>query len=284
MGKYIQLTRPRIVTMVLFALTVAAWTCGEQPPAWPYLLQVLFGMTLITGGSVAMNQWYEQWSDALMARTQNRPIPTGRVSSPRALAFGLALSLAGALSLLVTATGWVAGLAVLNWLFYVACYTPLKSRSVWQLPVGSVAGAMPMLIGGAVAGVPLNGLSWALFGLQFFWQFPHAIAIAWIYRQQYARAGLRVASVHDPSGRLSGWLAGLGGIVLLPVSLLPVWLGEAYPWYGAVAVLLGLAYLWPTIRFWRSHSDLHARHVLWASFAHLPLVLIALLCSMCPTS
>ena len=211
MEKYIQLTRPRIVTMVLFALAVAAWTCGEQPPAWPYLLQVLFGMTLITAGSVAMNQWYEQRSDALMARTQNRPIPTGRVSSPRALAFGLALSLAGVLFLLVTATAWVAGLAVLNWLFYVACYTPLKSRSVWQLPVGSVAGALPMLIGGAVAGVPLNGLSWALFGLLFFWQFPHAIAIAWIYRHQYALAGLRVASVHDPSGRLSGWLAGLGG-------------------------------------------------------------------------
>ncbi len=283
MEKYIQLTRPRIVMMVLFALAVAAWTCGAQPPAWSYLLQVLFGMTLITAGSVAMNQWYEQRSDALMARTQNRPIPTGRVSSQRALAFGLTLSLAGMVFLLATATVWVTGLAIVNWLFYVACYTPLKARSVWQLPVGAVAGALPMLIGGAVADAPLNDLSWALFGLLYFWQFPHAIAIAWIYRHQYAQAGLRVASVQDPSGRLSGRLAMLGGTVLVPVSLLPVWLGMAYPWFGVVAFVGGLAYLWPTIRFWRSHSDLHARHVLWASFAHLPLVLIALLCSLCPT-
>lgn len=282
MAKYIQLTRPRIVMMVLFALAVAAWTCGEHPPAWSYLLQVLGGMSLITAGSVAMNQWYEQRSDALMARTQNRPIPTGRVSSPRALAFGLALSLLGALFLSVTASAWVAALAMLNWLFYVACYTPLKARSVWQLPVGAVAGALPMLIGGAVADAPWAGLTWALFGLLFFWQFPHAIAIAWIYRHQYAQAGLRVASVYDPSGRLSGWLAALGGIVLIPVSLLPMWLGATYSWFGVVAVLCGLAYLWPTIRFWRSHSDLHARHVLWASFAHLPLVLMALLCSMRP--
>lgn len=283
MAKYIQLTRPRIVLMVLFALAVAAWTCGDQPPAWSYLLQVLVGMTLITAGSVAMNQWYEQRSDALMARTQNRPIPTGRVSSPRALTFGLVLSLSGAVFLLATAPGWVAGLAILNWLFYVACYTPLKARSVWQLPVGAVAGALPMLIGGAVADAPLNGLSWALFGLLFCWQFPHAIAIAWIYRHQYARAGLRVASVYDPSGRLSGWLAALGGVVLVPVSLLPMWMGVTESWFGVVALLCGLAYLWPAIRFWRSHSDVHARHVLWASFAHLPLVLMALLYSMRPT-
>lgn len=279
MGKYIQLTRPRIVAMVLFALAVAAWTSGERSPAWQQIVEALAGMALITAGSVALNQWYEQRSDALMARTQGRPIPSGRVPSGRALLFGIVLSVSGLILLSIVADRWVTLMALANWVFYVACYTPLKALSVWQLPVGAVAGAMPMLIGGAVAGAPLNALSWTLFGLVYFWQFPHAIAIAWIYRQQYARAGLRVASVHDPSGRLAGFLATAGAAVLLPVSVLPVVEQQIMAWFGAVATVCGLVYLILAVRFWRERSDRRARQMLWASFLYLPIVLVALLLS-----
>ncbi|MHB8956133.1 MAG: heme o synthase [Pirellulaceae bacterium] len=280
MGKYLQLTRPRIVMMVLFALAVAAWTSGGEPPGWQQILGALAGMAMITSGSVALNQWYEQRSDALMARTQGRPIPSGRVPSGRALLFGVTLSLSGLLVLAVVADRWVVLLALINWLFYVACYTPLKARTVWQLPVGAVAGAMPMLIGGAVADVPLNMQSWILFAIVYFWQFPHAIAIAWIYRHQYARAGLRVASVHDPSGHLAGILAIAGAAILLPVSILPVLFHQALTWFGAVALVCGLAYLYLAIVFWRERSDRRARQLLWASFLYLPTVLIAIALSV----
>ncbi|MHB8971107.1 MAG: heme o synthase [Pirellulaceae bacterium] len=280
MGKYIQLTRPRIVAMVLFALAVAAWTSGVEPPAWQLLVSTLTGMALITAGSVALNQWYEQRSDALMARTQGRPIPTGRVPSGRALLFGIALSAAGLTLLSLLAYRWVLLMALASWVFYVACYTPLKSLTVWQLPVGAVAGAMPMLIGGAVARAPLGVLSWILFGIVFCWQFPHAMAIAWIYRHQYARAGLRVASVSDPSGRLAGMLASAGAAVLLPISLVPVVQHQVLAWFGAVALVCGLAYLFLAVRFWRERSDDRARRLLWASFFYLPVVLTALLLSV----
>ena len=202
MKKYLQLTRPRIVLMVLFALAVAAWCSGASPPTWSQLLHAIVGTALITAGSVALNQWYEQRSDALMARTQHRPIPTGRIPSGQALAFGVGTSLLGLCYLAVFSDRLVAIVAVLDWVFYVACYTPLKSVSVWQLPVGAVAGAMPMVIGGAVAGTPCGAMTWMLFGIVFFWQFPHAIAIAWIYRDHYANANLQVATVADPSGQI----------------------------------------------------------------------------------
>jgi protoheme IX farnesyltransferase len=277
MGKYVQLTRPRIVLMVLFALAVAAWTSGRHPPAWRQIVHALAGMALITAGSVALNQWYEQRSDALMARTQGRPIPSGRVPSATALAFGLLLSICGLAYLVLLSPPWVAILAAASWGFYVTCYTPLKSVSVWQLPVGAVAGAMPMLIGGAVAGAPLGTMALVLFGLVFFWQFPHAVAIAWIYRRQYARAGLRVVSVHDPTGTLSGRLALFGATALLPVSLLPVLFGLRGLAFAVGSLIFGTIYLVIAFRFWWDRDDIPARRMLWASFLYLPAILILLL-------
>jgi heme o synthase len=276
MGKYLSLTRPRIVAMVLFALAVAAWTSGEASPSWQALIHALIGTALITAGSVALNQWYEQRSDAMMARTQGRPIPSGRVSSARALSFGGALSLAGLVYLTIFSDREVALVAVLNWLFYAALYTPLKSRTPWQLPVGAVAGAMPMLIGGAVSGTALSVMAWVQFAIVFCWQFPHAIAIAWIYRDQYARAGLQVVSVRDPSGRWPAILALGGAVVLVPVSLMPVALERANVWFAVVAVACGAAYLGLSAGFWRGRTDVQARQMLWASFLYLPVVLTAL--------
>jgi protoheme IX farnesyltransferase len=167
--------------------------------------------------------------------------------------------------------------ATLNWVFYVACYTPLKSISVWQLPVGAIAGAMPMVIGGAVAGAPLGAMTITLFAVVFFWQFPHATAIAWIYRDHYAHANLQVASVKDPSGNLAGILAVTGASVLLPVSLLPAVFQYANVTFGVVATVMGIVYLALSIGFLRHRQDRAARKMLWASFVYLPVVLSTLL-------
>jgi protoheme IX farnesyltransferase len=278
-GEYLQLTRPRIVLMVLFTVAVAAWCCGDTAPGVVKLLHAVIGTALITAGSVAMNQWYEQRSDALMARTRNRPLPTGRIASRHGLAFAVGLSLLGLLYLTILSTQLVALVAVLSWIFYVACYTPLKAISVWQLPVGAVAGAMPIVIGGAVVGAPLSTLSLVMFGVLFLWQFPHAIAIAWIYRDHYARAKLQVASVRDPSGRLSGILAVLGAALLVPVSILPTALQYANGLFAVVAAVAGLGYLLVSCRFLRERSDPAARKMLVASFLYLPALLFTLLCT-----
>ncbi|MCU0961996.1 MAG: heme o synthase [Pirellulaceae bacterium] len=277
MLKYLQLTRPRIVVMVLFSLAVAAWTSGDTAPAWQRVVHAVLGLALITAGSVALNQWYEQRSDALMARTQGRPIPSGRVPSGRALAFGVGLSVAGLAYLAWLVDPVVALWAGASWIFYVACYTPLKSRSAWQLPVGAVAGAMPILIGGAVAEALGDPLPWVLFAIVFLWQFPHALAIGWLYRDQYARAGLRVAAVVDPTGRLAGRLATAGALLLLPISLLPVVLQQAAVWFALWAGACGVVYLVLAVQFWRERTDRRARQMLRASFVYLPVVLTALL-------
>ncbi len=274
---YLQLTRPRIVVMVLFALGVAAWTCGAQTPAWTVVLHAIVGTGLVTAGSVALNQWFEYRSDSLMARTARRPIPAGRMSPQHGLTFGILLSLSGLAYLAFFSTPLVMSVAAINWVFYVVFYTPLKAISVWQLPVGAIAGAMPMLIGGAVAEATLSPMAVSLFAIVFFWQFPHAIAIAWIYRQHYARAKLQVASVRDPSGQLAGWLGVFGAVVLVPVSLLPAVLIDWPVPFGITAVGLSVAYLALSVRFLNRRDDLSARQLLWASFAHLPVLLIALL-------
>jgi len=274
--EYAQLTRPRIVLMVLFAMAVAAWCAGPVPPSWMALLHGLLGTALVTAGSVAMNQWYERGTDALMARTRHRPIPTGRIRPPQGLTFAVGISLLGIAYLFLFSTPAVLLVASLSWLFYAGCYTPLKSISVWQLPVGAVAGAMPMVIGGTLAGAPLSPMTVTLFAVVFCWQFPHAIAIAWIYRDHYARAGLQVASVKVPSGVLSGVLSVLGAVVLIPVSLLPMLFAEAKYGYGLVALASGIAYLLPSLQFLRSRTDAAARQMLVRSFFYLPLVLIAL--------
>jgi protoheme IX farnesyltransferase len=274
---YLQLTRPRIVVMVLFALAVAACTCGTQLPAWTVLLHAIIGTGLVTGGSVALNQWFEYRSDSLMARTARRPIPAGRLSPQHGLTFGIVLSLSGLAYLAACSTPLVMSVAAISWVFYVVLYTPLKAISVWQLPVGAVAGAMPMLIGGSVADATFSPMAVSLFAIVFFWQFPHAIAIAWIYREHYAQAKLQVASVRDPSGRLAGWLGVFGAAVLVPVSLLPATMISRPGAFCVVAMLLSTLYLALSVRFLSRRDDVSARHLLWASFAHLPLLLVALL-------
>jgi protoheme IX farnesyltransferase len=167
-------------------------------------------------------------------------------------------------------------LAVTSWIVYVWIYTPLKIFTVWQTPIGAVAGAMPTLLGAAAVQAPMSPAAVTLFGLVFFWQFPHAMAIAWLYRDQFAIADSKVATVVDPSGRLAGMFSVAGALALLPVSWLPLFFDQAGWVYGAFAGALGLAYLASSVRFLIAATDRNARTMLRASFFYLPAVFLAL--------
>ncbi len=272
-----ELARPRIVGLVLFTLAVAALVSGPAPPAWPTLVHALVGSALVIVGAIAMNQRLERASDAKMRRTASRPIPSGRLTSGQVGWFALAASAAGAVYLAVAVNGATVALAAASWLVYVWVYTPLKPMTAWQTPVGAVAGAMPALLGAAAAGAWASPTALALFGVVYFWQFPHAMAIAWLYRREYAVAHLRLITVVDPSGRAAGRWAVLGAGVLLPVSVVP-WLdGRAGAGFETFALLLGAGYLAASIGFWRRPDDVSARRLLLTSVVYLALLLAGLL-------
>ena len=274
---YWQLTRPRIVAMVLFAMAVAAWTAGEQPPPWPVLMHALLGAGLVIVGAVALNQRLERRGDAKMPRTAERPLPSGRLSEGQVALFGILTSAAGFCYLTWWSDWSVVALAAVSWVIYVWTYTPLKSLTVWQTPIGAVAGAMPMLLGAAAAGAAFSPMALALFGIVFFWQFPHAMAIAWLYRRQFASADVKLVTVLDPSGCMAGLLAVAGAVVLLPVSLVPMLFSSAGWGYAAVAMLLGACYWAAAVAFRQHRDDTTARRLLRVSVVYLPGLFAALL-------
>ena len=167
-------------------------------------------------------------------------------------------------------------LAALSWAIYLFTYTPLKSRTAWQTPVGALAGAMPVMLGAATAGAPTSLMALTLFGIVYFWQFPHAMAIAWLYRRQFAAAEVKLATVLDPSGRSAGVLAVLGAVILLPVSMLPATCGGMGWEYAFCALLAGSAYGAVAVIFLLRPADVSARWLLRASLVYLPVLLAAL--------
>lgn len=274
---YWNLVRPRIVGMVLFSLVVAALASTSPPPGWTVVVHALVGSGLVIVGAIALNQRLERQTDARMPRTAARPLPSGRLSPRGVTVFGIAASAAGLVYLAVFVNVAIVALAALSWVIYVWVYTPLKMFTPWQTPIGAVAGAMPVLLGAAAAGGLAGPNAWTLFGVLYLWQFPHAMAIAWLYREQFAMAPSRVATVVDPSGRTAARIAVAGAAMLVPAGLAPVVMGTAGPVYGVVATAFGLAYLVPAVRFLARRDDATARTLLRVSFFHLPAVFIALL-------
>jgi len=278
MSIYWRLIRPGLLASVLFSMAVGALTAGRPP--WPRLAHALAGTALLIAGATAMNQLMEQRADAAMARTASRPLPSGRATARQVAALAAISSLAG--------VGWLASstplpatfLAALSWGIYVLVYTPLKRATAWQTPVGAVAGAIPVLIGAATADALLAPVPLALFGVVFFWQLPHTAAVGWIYREQFAHGGVKMAAVVDPSGRLAGRMALIGAAGLLVASLIPAVLSTA-PWpYAAVAVALGLAHVAFAARFLGRPTDAHARALWRMSLVYLPVLLTALLLAL----
>lgn len=272
---YLRLTRPGIVAMVLLAMLVAALVSGDAAPAGR-IANVMGGTALVIVGAIALNQLIERWTDARMARTAPRPLPSGRLGPLEVAVFGAVTSAAGLAWLAALGDRVVLVLAAVSWTIYVLIYTPLKPRTGWQTPVGAVAGAMPVLLGAAAAGAASSVIALTLFAVIFFWQFPHAMAIAWLYREQFRRAGLRVWTVTDPSGRRAPAVALLGAVALLPVSLAPFLLGSLGKGYAVCAVICGLAYLEAAYQFYTQTEDRWARRLLRMSLVYLVALLAAL--------
>lgn len=282
---YLELAKPRITFMVLvtaaagFVLAHGALTPGGAGAGFPWalLLHALAGTGLVAASGSALNMVLEREHDGRMRRTAARPLPAGALDPDRALAFGVALGLAGLLWLALAANPLTAVLGAATLAAYVFLYTPMKRVSSLATVVGAAPGAMPPVMGWAAYTGELGPGAWALFGILFFWQLPHFLAIAWMYRADYARAGFPMLPVVEPDGGSTARQAVLWAAALVPLSLLPSVLGLAGWVYAAAALALGLGYLAASIGFGRARTAPAARRLLLASILYLPGILGALL-------
>ena len=270
---YIELTKPRITFLVLLT-TAVGYAVGAEASFHPgVFIALLAGTALVSGGASALNQWAERDADARMARTAARPLPTGRLAPGEALAFGLALSAVG-LILLGGAVNWLTALLALGSLSsYVLAYTPLKRVTSLCTLVGAVPGAIPPMMGWAAARGTLDREAWALFGVLFLWQLPHFLAIAWIYREDYARGGCPMLPVTDPGGMSTARQSVAYASALVPVTLLAGAFSAAGSFYLWGATGLGLIFVGCTIAFAVRRTVRAARLVFLASVLYLPAVL-----------
>ena len=276
---YAELSKPRIAVLELVVVLTAGFvaTWGQPHPA--DMLYAMLGTLLVAASASAANQWLERHRDARMVRTAARPLPSGRLSSGEAFAFSAIMLIAGAVTLALFVNASCTAWALLTWATYVIAYTPLKTVSTTNTAVGAVAGALPVLIGWSATGAALDARAMGLALLLFLWQFPHFMAIAWLYRHDYARAGHQMLTVVEPTGRRAGWQAVLAALALIPVSIVPV---LAAPGLGSVlyvggAVLLGAGQLALAALFWQRADEARARLLLKASLVYLPTVLLMLL-------
>ena len=239
---------------------------------WLLMLNTLVGTGLIASGTAALNQWYERHADGLMRRTAGRPIPSGRLTANRALWFGIGLVLAGFTELVFGVNPLTGILGALTMGSYLFLYTPLKQRSHLSTVIGALPGAMPPLMGYAASYGALNREAWTLFAILFVWQFPHFLAIAWMYRDDYARAGIRMLPVVEPDGMSTSRQIVLYASTLIPISLFPVLLGMSGKIYLVGSLLLGAWFLYTGVRVAFDRTNVRARQVLLASVIYLPLI------------
>ena len=272
MRNYIALTKPRITWLILMSAAVGYFFGWNGSWNLAQLLHTIIGTGLIASGTAALNQWWEHRADAKMTRTEGRPIPAGLITPSRAIAFGIALCVIGTLELWFRVNPLTALLGLFTIVTYLFIYTPLKSRTPHSTTIGAVPGAMPPLIGFAAASGTLNWQAAALFAILFLWQFPHFYAIAWMYREDYARGGIRMLPVVEPDGESTARRILLFSVLLLPVSLLPSFLAMSGKFYLIVAIALGLWFLRASFQVTRERTVARARAVLIASVMYLPML------------
>lgn len=278
--EYIELTKPRITWLILmstgigyfFGLMGAGWRELLGGIRWMSLIHTIIGTGLIASGTAALNQWYERNADGRMRRTAMRPLPSGRLTAGRALAFGIALSVAGFAELWWGVNPLAASIGGFTLASYLFLYTPLKQRTWWSTTIGAVPGAMPPVIGYAAAAGTLTVEALVLGAILFLWQFPHFYAIAWMYKEDYARAGIRMLPVVEPDCRSTARQIVLYGAALIPVSLAPAMMGMSGRIYLVGALALGLWFLYAGVRVATERTALRARAVLIASVTYLPLI------------
>jgi protoheme IX farnesyltransferase len=273
---YLELTKPRITFLIVLTAAAGFALASPRRVDYPAMLTAMVGIALLSSGIATLNQYMEKDLDALMRRTANRPLPTGKLLPWEALAFGVGLTVLAEIYLaaLVNPLSAVLGLTVISG--YLFGYTPLKTRTSLSTFVGAFPGAVPPLIGWASARGTIGVEAWVLFAILFLWQFPHFLAIAWMYREDYTRAGILMLPVVEPDGRVTGQQIVLYTVMLLPVSLLPTLLGTAGKIYFAGAIVLGLAFLCFSLRAAFSKSRQAARQLLLASVIYLPVLFIVM--------
>ena len=273
---YLELTKPRL--SLLSVLTALVGYLAARPPSDVLkLLFVVVGTSLAAGGVAALNQWMEVDTDAQMQRTASRPIPAGKVATGSAFILGILMCIASLFLLFAKVNALAALFTLLTIFAYLGWYTPAKRTSRWSTEIGALAGAFPPLIGWAAGEGQISALGWILFGVLFFWQIPHFMAVAWIYRKDYSAVHFPMLPVRDETGgRVAAWSLA-NTIMLVLVSVLPTILGLATYYYLAAAVAGGVWFLWRAIVFLRpANRDVAAKKLFFTSIGYLPLVLCAL--------
>ena len=268
---YLELTKPRIAILLVLSSAAGfymASSAGFEPLLF---IHAMVSITLLAFGVSTLNQYIERYIDPLMKRTAERPLPTGRVTANEALVFGVVQCVLAEAYLLVMVNALTALLGLVVIVGYVFLYTPMKTRTSLSTVVGAVPGALPPLMGWTAASNKITVVAWALFATQFLWQFPHFLSIAWLYRKQYAQAGIKMLPVVEPSGRLTGRQIVLFSIMLLPVSVAPYFFQISGLVFLIGALLLGVWFIWASIQAARTKSDESARKLLLVSVIYLPL-------------
>jgi heme o synthase len=270
---YVALTKPDVSFLVLMTTAAGFYMGSRGAVDWLHLMQTVFATLLIAAGTATLNHYIERDSDRYMRRTASRPLPSGQLQPREALWFGVILSVTGAVDLYFTAGILASALGILTSLSYLLAYTPLKKRTVWATAVGAFPGAIPPMIGWVAATGTLDRGAWLLFAILFLWQFPHFYAIAWMYREDYARAGILMLPVVDREGTRTFRQIILTAVALVGVSLLPAVMGLAgvHYFFGALVVSTALVQvcLWAA----SSRTNARAKWLMHATVLHIPVLL-----------
>jgi protoheme IX farnesyltransferase len=269
---FVALAKPRLNLLVIVTALAGAYLAAPEGVPLPLLLHTLAGTALVAGGAAALNQVLERDTDGLMRRTRARPLPGGRLRPADGVWFGAVLSILGLAELALAVNPLSAAVAAITLASYLFVYTPMKRRSSHSTLVGAIPGALPPVIGWAAVTGSVTLPALVLFGIQFFWQMPHFLAIAWMYRDDYAVAGIPLLPVMEPDGRRTGQQALLYAAALWPVSLMPALVGLAGARYSVLATALGLAFIALAALFARQRSMTTARRLFLFSIVYLPLL------------
>ncbi len=269
---FVELTKPRIAFMLVLTSAAGFYLGTKGPFDFALFANAMIGIAILAFGVATLNQFLERSTDALMDRTKNRPLPSMRLAPMEALVFGVVQCAVAEVYLYFLVNPLTAGLGIVVIVGYVLLYTPLKTRTSASTAIGAIPGALPPLMGWTASANEITLGAWALFVMQFLWQFPHFLAIAWMYREQYAKARILMLPVVEPSGRITARQIVLFAIMLVPASLAPFFLGFAGLVYLVGATLLGLWFLFESVSMARAKTDEKARRLLMVSVLYLPLI------------
>ena len=273
---YAELTKPRIAVMLVLVSAAAFYVGSAGVFNLPLFLVSMSGIGLLAFGVAALNQWFERYTDLLMGRTAGRPLPARRITNAEALVIGLFLCAAAEMLFFFYVNTLTAVLGVVVIVGYVLLYTPLKTRTSASTAIGALPGAMPPLMGWTAAANEITIVAWALFALLFLWQFPHFLAIAWLYKEEYAKAGIVMLPVVYPEGRLTARQIVLFSVMMVPVSLAPFFFGIAGTIFLAGATVIGLIFLWESIKTARARTKAASRRLLLVTVMYLPIYFVFL--------